>query len=286
MTWIAAVLALLGLSAAVYPTTAAWFSALSQAQVVRDYSVSVEDSGPPPTAQLEAAHAYNAALAAGVRLEAGANVPTGVGESTDGTLDYDRMLVTGPSGVMARIRVPAVDIDLPIYHGTDDATLLQGAGHLEGSHLPVGGVDTHTVITAHRGLANAAMFTELDGVGVGDRFTIETLGEVLTYEVVETKVVEPDETDSLRAVAGEDLVTLVTCTPLGINSHRILVTGERVTPTPIADIESAGTVPEVPGFPWWSLWLGGGVVLAVAFVWRSGYTDARRRAPRIPDPRP
>lgn len=179
---------------------------------------------------------------------------------------------------MGRVKIPKINVDLPIYHGTDDDTLDRGAGHLEGSHLPIGGIDTHSVITAHRGLANATMFNDLDKIDSGDRFTLEVFGEVLTYQVIETRVVEPDETDTLRVRPGADVVTLITCTPLGINSHRILVTAERVTPTPAQDLEDAGKDSEVPGFPWWAV-LAGAVLIAVGlYLWRAGYTDARIRA--------
>lgn len=180
-------------------------------------------------------------------------------------------------GLMARVKIPAIDVDLPIYHGTSDAVLLEGVGHLEGSSLPIGGPDTHAVLTAHRGLADAAMFTNLDRVKVGDTFTIEVFGEVLTYRVRETKVVAPEDADALRAVPGEDLVTLVTCTPLGINTHRILVTGERITPTPIEDIAAAGQAPDVPGFPWWAVGVLAAILVAEGYVWWSGFNDARVR---------
>jgi sortase A len=114
----------------------------------------------------------------------------------------------------------------------------------------------------------------LDRVKVGDTFTIEVFGEVLTYKVEDTRVVAPDETESLLPQVDRDLVTLVTCTPLGVNSHRILVTGERVIPTPAADLENAGKTPDVPGFPWWMAVSGGVVALLTVYVWLSG------RAPR------
>lgn len=280
VTLIAAAIAFVGIGAVLYPAAASWVSSVNQSQVIRDWTDTVDDADPPPAAQIRMAHEYNRALSAGVLLEPNANLPLGDGSTTDETLEYGRMLVTDRSGLMARVRIPSIDVDLPIYHGTGDATLLRGAGHLEGSHLPVGGEGTHAVITAHRGLANATMFSDLDRMGIGDTFTIEVLGEVLSYRVRDTKVVEPDESDSLRAVPGEDLVTLVTCTPLGINSHRILVTGERIEPTPVEDLEAAGESPDVPGFPWWLVGLGAAFAGALGFVWWSGYGDARNRARR------
>ncbi|PQZ89545.1 class C sortase [Arthrobacter sp. MYb227] len=276
LTWISALLALAGLTIVIYPLAASWLSSYNQSQLIKDLAQQVQTSGPERSDQLGAARQYNDALSSGVRLDANTNVPTGAGSSSDTSLVYKDILSTGASEVMARVKIPAIDVDLPIYHGTSDEVLLKGVGHLEGSHLPIGGKDTHSVLTAHRGLANATMFSNLDKVKVGDTFTVEVFGEVLTYRVRETKVVDPDDTDTLLTVAGDDLVTLVTCTPLGINSHRILVTGERITPTPIKDIEAAGADPTIPGFPWWAAIYGGGLILITTYVWRSGYTDAKR----------
>lgn len=167
---------------------------------------------------------------------------------------------------MARIKIPSIDVDLPIYHGTSDATLLRGVGHLEGAARPVGGASTHAVLTGHRGLADAELFTRLDELEIGDRFVIEVFGEVLTYRVPSTQIVDPDQTESLYPVAGRDLVTLVTCTPLGINTQRILVTAERVTPTPIRYVDAAGEAPTVPGAAWWAVIFAAVVAAAILYV--------------------
>lgn len=276
LTVISCLLAVAGLSVVIYPSAASWFSSYNQSLLIEDLGKSLEHSTPGLSEQLRRANAYNAALSSGVSLDANANVPTGNGKLSNNALRYSDMLSSGSSDVMARLKIPAIDVDLPIYHGTSDDTLLRGIGHLEGSSLPVGGNDTHSVLTAHRGLAQAEMFTNLDKVVVGDRFTIEVFGEVLTYQVRETKVVDPEDTDSLNAVTGRDLVTLVTCTPLGINSQRILVTAERITPTPIEDIEAAGQDPDIPGFPWWAVIYGGGLIAIGGYLWRCGYSDVRR----------
>jgi sortase A len=177
---------------------------------------------------------------------------------------------------MARIKIPSINVDLPIYHGTGEAVLEHGVGHLEGTALPVGGASTHSVLTGHRGLATAELFTHLDQVKVDDTFTIEVFGEVLSYRVVTTLVVEPSETQSLLPQRDEDLVTLVTCTPLGVNSHRILVTGERIIPTPQADLDAAGESPDIPGFPWWMIVAGAVLATAALYVWLSGRQRPRR----------
>ncbi len=156
---------------------------------------------------------------------------------------------------------------------TDDV-LERGTGHLEGTALPVGGASTHAVLTGHRGLATAELFTHLDRVAVGDTFTIEVFGEVLSYRVSVTRVVAPEDTETLYPQTGRDLVTLVTCTPLGINSHRILVTGERILPTPVDDVAAAGARPDIPGFPWWAVILGAVVLALAAYVWAAGRQSA------------
>jgi sortase A len=279
LTWLVALLVLVALGMVLYPKASSWQSQYIQSKLLNSYTVEVGDAEPSADVQLKQAYDYNSALSAGAVLEANSNKPTGEGAES-GVFDYGKILAVDNSGLMARVKIPGISVDLPIYHGTSDETLLRGAGHLEGSSLPVGGESTHSVITAHRGLATSTMFTNLDKVVEGDRFTIEVFGEVLTYEIRESIVVAPDDTATLATVEGKDLVTLVTCTPLGINSHRILVTGERVTPTPIKDVQDAGKEPTIPGFPWWAVILGGGVTAVGVFVWRAGYSDARVREAR------
>ena len=268
---IPSLLALAGMLLFLYPSISAWIVQYNQSQIIAQYEDSVSRADPSAAEQLALAHRYNDALSSGAVLQANSNVPTGDGTSGDASLDYNAILTADGSGLMGRLKVPAADIDLPIYHGTSDDTLLKGLGHLEGTSLPVGGQGQRTVITGHRGLAEARMFTDLDKVEPGDTFTFEVFGEVLTYSVIDKKVVEPEETEALRAEPGRDLATLVTCTPLGINTHRILITGERVYPTPQKDVDAAGAAPEIPGFPWWAVGLLGGVSLIGVYVWRSGY---------------
>lgn len=265
-----ALIALSGLGIWTYPSAAAWFSQLDQSKIIGDSATVNEGDRAENARQIALAHKYNDALQSGAQLESNHRLPSGRGTSATGAPAYDEVLDDGGPGVMTRLRIPSIKLDLPVYHGTDDATLLKGLGHLEGTSLPVGGEDTHSVITGHRGLAEATMFTNLDKVGKGDRFTLTTFGQVLSYQVVKTQVVDPDETESLQTVSGRDLVTLVTCTPLGINSQRILVTAERVQPTPAADLEAGTAAPDLPGFPWWIVIMGAGLVLAGVYVWWSG----------------
>ena len=141
---------------------------------------------------------------------------------------YSDMLNLTGNGIMGYIEISALEVYLPIYHGTSDAVLQIAVGHLDWTSLPVGGESTHCVLSCHRGLPSAKLFTNLDKLVVGDTFIIRVLDEVLTYEVDQILIVEPHETDALGIVEGEDLCTLVTCTPYGVNSHRLLVRGHRV----------------------------------------------------------
>lgn len=267
--WVA-LLALAGILVMLYPSAAAWFSQAQQSRLIASVEETVVQGEPDALgAELARAREYNEALTGGALVASGSNVPTADVASGSG-FDYPSLLRATPDGIMGRLRISSIDLDLPIYHGTSDETLEKGVGHLEGTALPIGGESMHSVLTAHRGLPTAELFTHLDRVKVGDTFTIEVFGEVLVYRVVETSVVAPEDTEALNPQYGRDLVTLVTCTPLGINTHRILVTGERVTPTPIEDIQRAGSTPDIPGFPWWAAGLATVVLLLGAGVWRAG----------------
>ena len=142
--------------------------------------------------------------------------------------DYYDLLNVGGSGIMGYIDIPSIHVHLPIYHGTSDAVLEVAVGHLDWSSLPVGGEGTHCLLSGHRGLPSARLFTDLDQLAVGDYFTIHVLDRVLTYEVSKILIVEPHETQNLIIEEKKDLVTLITCTPYGVNSHRLLVQGHRV----------------------------------------------------------
>lgn len=271
-----AALALAGVIVFLYPATAAWFSQYDQSKVVVDLEANVGSAVPEVRDEaLTEAYAYNDQLISGATVSALSRKPV-AGAATNDDLRYESLLAADSHGAMGRLRIDKIGVDLPIYHGTSDATLLKGVGHLQGTSLPVGGASTHSVLTAHRGLAGATLFDRLDELKTGDTFRVEVFGEVLVYRVIETKVVAPEDTESLFPRFGEDLVTLVTCTPLGINSHRILVTGERITPTPIADVQQAGAAPTIPGVPWWAFGLGAAVLVLGAYVWRMG--NARRDA--------
>ncbi len=170
----------------------------------------------------------------------------------------DCLNVLGDS-MMGYISVPKIDIEIPIYHGTDEETLLNAAGHLEGTSLPVGGASTHSVIAAHRGLPGSALFTNLDQMEIGDHFFLHILDETLAYEVDQIHVVEPDDVSRIVIEDGEDLCTLLTCTPYGVNSHRLLVRGYRVELEEEAEEETDGFLMTLERW----LTLLGGVLAAV-----------------------
>ena len=151
---------------------------------------------------------------------------TGSASASSADAEYRSLLDSG-GGVMGTIRIPKISVRLPIYHGTSESALASGAGHLYGSSLPVGGKSTHAVLTGHRGLVEAAMFTRLDEMRVGDYFYIEVMGRTLGYQVDRITVIEPNDTSQLKIVPGEDRVTLMTCTPYGVNTHRLLVSATR-----------------------------------------------------------
>lgn len=147
-------------------------------------------------------------------------------------LIYNNLLNIDKSGMMCYLEIPCINVNLPVFHGTAASTLERGIGHLEGSSIPVGGKSTHAVLTGHTGLNNAKLFTDLTEVKEGDLFFLHTLGKDLAYRVIETEVVLPEETQDLLIRKGKDLVTLITCTPYGVNSHRLFVTGIRTKYTP------------------------------------------------------
>ena len=210
---------LVGLSVMLYPTVSDYVNQRHQSRALASYDETVNEmSDADYTAYFEAADAYNQRLAA---------TPNSffTPEQVSG---YDETLDVSGTGIMGYITIPRIGVELPVYHGTSDGVLQVAAGHLEGSSLPVGGVGTHAVISAHRGLPSAKLFTNLDELEAGDTFTITVLDRVLTYEVDQISIVLPTETDNLKVVDGKDYVTLMTCTPYGINSHRLLVRGRRI----------------------------------------------------------
>ena len=176
------------------------------------------------------AEQYNAALAPVSSYD-----KEGILEASN---NYDSLLNLGGNGIMGYIEIPSIQVNLPIFHGTDTETLERGVGHLLGSSLPVGGSGTHAVLSGHSGMAGQKMFTDLLQMKTGDIFYLHVLGETLAYEVVSLNTVLPHDTSLLGITAGSDLCTLITCTPIAVNSHRLLVTGERIPFEAAKEIES------------------------------------------------
>ncbi len=210
---------LVGLSVMLYPTVSDWWNQRVQTRAIATYDQSVEQLDDSEKEEMLAqAHAYNAAL----------NQVYAPFTNYDDVSGYEDILNVSGTGIMGYISIPEIQVMLPIYHGTSAEVLNIAVGHLEGSSLPVGGADTHAVISAHRGLPSAKLFSDLDQLTVDDTFTITILDEIFTYEVEKILVVKPEEVDKLAVIPGGDYVTLMTCTPYGVNTHRLLVRAHRI----------------------------------------------------------
>lgn len=244
---------LASLCAVAYPYLSNYLAQQRQAEIVLQYDEAlgiVQDAD--VSAALEAARAYNAALANG---------------QAEGITDYDELLNLTGNGMMGIITIPAIGVELPVYHGTQSLEL--GALHLQGTSLPVGGASTHCVISAHSGMSSEIMFTDLDRLAEGDVFFLKVYGETLAYEVDQILTVLPENVEPLTIVPGEDLCTLLTCTPYGVNTHRLLVRGHRIAYEP----ETAGAETQMPVRAKQSTWMqqyirgilcGVGIVAAAA----------------------
>ncbi len=211
---------LVGLSLILYPTVSDWWNSMHQSRAVASYVEQVADM----TAE-EHEKMYQEAVAYNEKL---ASQPAHYNLTEEEEEEYNEILDVTGTGIMAYINIPKINVELPIYHGTDDAVLQIAIGHLAGTSLPVGGESTHCVVSGHTGLPSALLFTNLNKLVEGDRFTISVLDRTLTYEVDQIRIVLPDELEDLEIEEGKDYCTLVTCTPYGVNTHRLLVRGHRV----------------------------------------------------------
>ena len=219
-TMILILILVVGLSLMLYPSFSNWWNEAHQSRAIAAYSQEVSKLDENRYDELwQQAWEYNRSL---------------VGRENAYLLDdsqkaeYERLLDVSGMGIMGYIEIPSLKVSLPIYHGTEESVLQVAVGHLEWTSLPVGGESTHCVLSGHRGLPSARLFTDLDRLVVGDRFRLGVLDQVLTYEVDQILIVEPQDTEALLIEEGKDLCTLVTCTPYGINTHRLLVRGHRV----------------------------------------------------------
>lgn len=213
-----------GLCLMLYPSVSDWWNSFNQSHAIAGYETAAASMGEDEAEEMLArARAYNEDLLG----FANRYNPT----EREHQRYLDTLNVT-EGGIMCYVEIPSIRVSLPVYHGVDSSVLQVAIGHIEGTSLPVGGPSTHAVISGHRGLPSAELFSNIDQLREGDTFMLQTLGETLTYEVDQIRIVEPDELDNIEIVDGQDLCTLVTCTPYGVNTHRLLVRGHRVANDP------------------------------------------------------
>ena len=259
-------LMLAGLSLLVYPLVANTWNNHVQATLVNNYAESVENAIKEGTLDIDAefdkAYRYNEELLPSILPDSFAEAEANGADQT-----YMSILNANGDGIMGYIQIPSINVKLPIFHTTSEDVLQTGVGHLEGSSLPVGGESTHSVLSAHRGLPSATLFTDLDKVQIGDDFFLIIMDEYIAYEVDQIEVVEPDDTSLLQVEDGKDLCTLITCTPYGVNTQRLLVRGHRIPYTPelLADAKTPtfGTVSLRTNY---LLWVIVGLAIVTAFI--------------------
>ena len=273
------VLILLGALVVAYPVGATFYNNYRQHEVASDYSSKVSEVDSHDLAdELARAEQYNATLPKGLIHD-----PWKPADEAQQTAYKAYLGELDSMGAMARIRLPSIRVELPIYHGTSDDTLARGVGHLFGSTLPIGGPGTHAVLTGHSSLATATMFDHLPDVRVGDTFYIDVLGRTLAYQVDQIKTVLPDQLGDLERVDGMDYITLVTCTPYAVNTHRLLVRGHQV---PYVKAVDPGPSDTALGFDWtiqswmWPRLIGAGAALLLLLAMIGGWirSDRRRRS--------
>ena len=226
---------LFGLGMVLYPSVSNWVNERNASRVVSSYNEALSELNPEDFTQLKNdAYAHNEIL-----LNSG-SLASAVGlEKADNLATYKALLNVEDSGVMAVIRIPEIKVNLPIYHTSEESVLQKAVGHYVGSSLPVGGSGTHCLLTGHRGLPSARLFTDLDQLEEGDMFYIDVLDETLAYQIDSIRTVLPKEVENLDAMPGSDYVTLITCTPYGVNTHRLLVRGSRVPYIPEKEEEKS-----------------------------------------------
>lgn len=239
-TLLLVLLLLLGLGLILYPTFSNWWNSFHSSKAINAYSEQVDTLNDEEYAQiLNDAIAYN---------ESRRTEGTNFAMTPEQKEQYHKVLNLSGDGIMGYIEIPSISVSLPIYHGTDESILQVAIGHVDWSSLPIGGESTHSVLSGHRGLPSAKLLTDLDEMREGDLFMIRVLGELMTYEVDKILIVEPNDVDSLKIQEGKDLCTLVTCTPYGVNTHRLLVRGHRIENTPETELirVTANAVPLDP----------------------------------------
>lgn len=271
---------LAGLSLLLYPFVANQWNNYRQKQLISGYEQVVSDKeaaeGIDYDAERKKAEDYNEALLPCVLPDSFA-----LAESSGVDPVYMNTLNIAGDEMMGSVEIPKINIKIPIYHTTEEDVLNKGAGHLEGSSLPVGGANTHAVISAHRGLPSASLFTDLDQMKVGDHFLLHVLDETLCYEVDKISVVKPEDTSALAVEDGQDLVTLLTCTPYGVNTERLLVRGHRV-PYVEEEVKEEKTVLSGSSFHTnYLLWVFVGLSVTALFIFVLYLKETKLRGERI-----
>ena len=252
----------LALFITLYPVISNYYNERHQSEIHTQYMEVIEQVDNSDLIQAkELADEYNAAIVPGTQLAEAFSQEALLWASED----YEHQLNLAGDGIMGYVEIPTIQVTLPIYHGTDDATLEKGVGHLLGSSLPVGGESTHTVLTAHSGMASQRMFSDLDLLKTGDVFYLDVLGERMAYQVDQIKTVLPYDTTYLGIVNGEDHATLVTCTPFGVNTHRLLVRGIRIPYEEAEEIVEETTPEELPESTWEQEYMNG-IYIAIGIV--------------------
>lgn len=237
---IAIIFIIVGTGIFLYPSISNYFAEKNHVEAIRNYDKMVVKIGEDSLKkEKEKAQTYNENLSGDPVHD-----PFVLGSGYALPENYKEVLNISGDGIMGYIQIPKISVDLPIYHGTSEEVLEKGVGHIQNTSVPIGGNSTHSVLTGHTGLPNAELFTRLDELVVGDIFYIHILNDILTYKVYEIKVVLPDNIDELRITSGEDLVTLVTCTPYGVNSHRLLVKAKRVEYEDYTENNNSGNTTE------------------------------------------
>ncbi len=218
-TIVLVIILLVGVGILLYPSVSDWWNSMHATRAIASYVTAVEDlSGQEREAMLEAAREYNSRLANGVNFTL----------TDEQRAEYDSLLDITGTGIMGYVQITSIGVNLPVYHSVDEAVLQIAVGHIPGSSLPVGGERTHAILSGHRGLPSAKLFSDLDQIVEGDTFTLNIMDQTITYMVDQIRIVLPEETDELAITDGKDYCTLVTCTPYGINTHRMLVRGKRI----------------------------------------------------------
>ena len=254
--------AMIAIGMLVYPQAANWISRIGQNSQISGYIEQVGNTPSEARARiLDAAYRYNDQLAPGPLTDPYTSLADDERQRSDLYLAYEEMLRVSGTEAIGTLSYPAVGIAMPIYHGTSDETISRGVGHLYGTSLPVGGPSTRSVLTSHSGQAHAELFTPLHRAEIGDTFWISVLGEDHYYRVEAIATVLPEDTKSLQIIDGEDWVTLFTCTPVGVNSHRLMVHAIRIPDAESQGVEAINGDGVPLGFPWWAVWFGGGSVI-------------------------